>query len=507
MSKKKKHFHRNKGPKKIRTRVYREMYRDPELLQSDKNGLLRDEYWNPYDPYEPFTKSNEWSLEYRLAQEYDQFFTVEEGDYNSEHDYHLLKRMEDIYWGVLNMPLQNKELTNQVNTDKLILDFENNKAEQKISLDKLQAFLNNTHSPVYRRTYLTEYIKKSSGHPISIVTLENISNKTDHSYNWKLLLLFSPFWIRSPLSWSKESGISIVEHLFVRYQTPEYLYKIWIKTNRIDFKWLSWFLLIAQGGSMKKAARNFGWRFSSKTLQYLLEADKTLSPIEAYIYAEIKRMNGSDRMINLILDCPPFVVDLTNPTTDDDFIRFWRNSVQWVIQHENEITDRQINHVLDWAMHEFTESGMRGNRCFSWRGRSLERVLERSTEYRQMIWRPNQVMHHTAEYRPARWQEIDVDWETEGEIGDVWSFTELNSSKELHEEGRVLKHCVGGYSNRCVVGNSAIVSLKKNGKRLITIELNPVDKSIIQARGKRNRNPDETEMKIIRKWLDKIVRA
>ena len=477
------------------------MYRDPELLQADREGLLRDEYWNPYDPYNPFPKSDEYSIEYLMAEEYGPFWDIDEGDFDSEHDAHLRKIMDDIIWSVSNKPLNHKELIDQIDTERLILDFEKGRYNQKFLLGTLQAFLNNIHSARFRRHYLSEYIKHYAGHPLNILTLYRISSQMTNTNMWKLLLLFSPFWIRSPLSWREERGISLVEHLFVRYETPEYLYKIWNKTDRFDFTWLAWFLIIARGGSLKKAAHEFGWRFTSKNFQYLFEADESMTPLEAYIYAEIKRMKGSDRVVNLILDCPPLVIDLTNPSTEEDFIEFWKSSVQWLIQNENGVTDVQANHVLDWAMHEFTDSGMRGNRRFSWRGRSLEQVLDRSAEYQRTIWRPYGISGHGGNNLPLLWETNDLDWEAEEENGDEWSFTELNNSKELHEEGRILKHCVGGYSYRCIAGNSAIVSLKKNGKRIITIELNPGNKSIIQAHGKRNRTPDEDEMKIIRKWL------
>ena len=505
MSKKKRHFHRNAGPKKIRNRVYREMYRDPELLQSDKEGLLIDEYWNPYNPYNPFPKSDKYSMEYLIAEEYGPFWDIDEGDFDTEHDAHLFKIMDDIFWSVSKKPLLNEKLIDKVDVSKIIENFESQKGEQKISIRYLREFLNNIHSHFYRRNHLVDYITESAGHPLNILSLKEISNERENPDIWKLLLLFSPFWIRSPLSWSKESDISLVEHLFVRYRAPGYLYHVWEKTSRIDFNWLTWFLIIAQGGSMKKASREFDWKFSSKNLQYLFDADAGMTPVEAYIYAEIKRMSGSERVVNLILDSPSFVIDLTNPTTSEDFLQFWRSTVEWLIQHESELTDVQANHVLDWAMHEFTESDMEGDRHFSWRGRMLARILERSAEYQQMIYQPRQGFDFCENLRPLSWDKNQLDWACEDETGNEWTFIELNNSKKLFEEGKELSHCVGSYYSRCVAGNSAIVSLRRKGKRRITLEISPGKKILIQACGKRNRQPDEEEMKVINLWFKEVV--
>ena len=497
MNKKKRHFHRNSGPKKIRNKVYRKMYKDPELLQSDREGLLVDENWNIYDPYNPFLQWEKPEGTYYCDNNnYDWDYT-----YDTEHDYHLLKVMDDIITSVSNISLQNKSLIEKVDTERVINEFGKSKNEYAFSLDELQTFLNNIHSPKFRRLHLHDYVKEAVGHPLNILLLYQFSKELKNPEKCHLLLLFSPFWIRPPLSWKRDSGISLVDHLFVLYPTPCYLYYTWNETCQLHFTWLSWFLTIAQGGSIKKAARIFGWRFSSKNLLYLFEADESLTPIEAYIFAEIKRNNGSDRVVNLILNCPSFIIDLTNPTTEDDFIDFWRNSVQWLIRHENDLTDLQANHVLDWAVHEFTESGMFGNRRFSWRGRSLHQILERSAEYQRMMWRPYQMMRHGGKYLPLSWDKNNLDWAFEDENLNEWTFTELNNSKELLEEGSGLLHCVGSYSSRCLAGNSAIVSLRKNGERSITIELNPGNKTLIQACGNRNRSADENEMKIIREWL------
>jgi hypothetical protein len=85
----------------------------------------------------------------------------------------------------------------------------------------------------------------------------------------------------------------------------------------------------------------------------------------------------------------------------------------------------------------------------------------------------------------------------------------LNNSHLLYDEGKIMHHCVGGYSNQCVLGRSRIFSIQDNcGKRLATLEIRlrggagsyahgDIDKSnnfyydIAQCRGPYNQNVSE----------------
>lgn len=71
------------------------------------------------------------------------------------------------------------------------------------------------------------------------------------------------------------------------------------------------------------------------------------------------------------------------------------------------------------------------------------------------------------------------------------SFHALTSSQMLDEEGDVMQHCVGGYTNTCLKGDVLIYSVRDKGKRLGTLELyhNAANNwYAVQFMGKRNRN-------------------
>lgn len=94
----------------------------------------------------------------------------------------------------------------------------------------------------------------------------------------------------------------------------------------------------------------------------------------------------------------------------------------------------------------------------------------------------------------------DVELEHDGKM---FVITQLKKSEDLYLEGNDLDHCVYSYRYSCSKGDSFIFSLRllleENQKKpLITIQL--VGNRIVQAKGKFNRRPTETEKKLIAIW-------
>jgi len=68
-----------------------------------------------------------------------------------------------------------------------------------------------------------------------------------------------------------------------------------------------------------------------------------------------------------------------------------------------------------------------------------------------------------------------------------------------------MKYCVGGYSSKCVENLSAIVSMKVNDLRAITIEVDPSGLRINQSRGKCNQQPTVLQQQVMKKWHNEVV--
>ena len=106
------------------------------------------------------------------------------------------------------------------------------------------------------------------------------------------------------------------------------------------------------------------------------------------------------------------------------------------------------------------------------------------------------------------------------EKGVAYEFKELCSGKELAEEGKAQRHCVGSYVSSCKAGTTRIVSMRKvtvtfHGddpqdyteatawKRALTIELARGHRgtwTAIQVRGYANRMATSAERNLVAKW-------
>ncbi len=154
-----------------------------------------------------------------------------------------------------------------------------------------------------------------------------------------------------------------------------------------------------------------------------------------------------------------------------------------------------------------TEDGIQSQSApwpsFSIEGRTLKSLLRLVSAWHADLgitkeapwcsWRKSGIQgYRFLEKRPA--EEGDLDW----------TIVELLDSAALHAEGRAMHHCVYTYANRCRRGETTIWSLRMRAKgeekRMATIEVDPRQRSIIQARAKCNRWPGGRSGEIIRQW-------
>jgi hypothetical protein len=321
------------------------------------------------------------------------------------------------------------------------------------------------------------------------------SGSTDFAH---LVLLFAPFWVRKPKDFLDSDDRRMLDHLFVVQKVPAFLYSEWFRADDAPrFKWLCWFILSAQGGSLKRAASYFNWRISPRFQHHLQDLPAEMSPTEACILAEVKRLGGSLADFCRLMADPGFVVDPTKAAASEVHSSFWRDTVRWLIAHGSEITDDESRAILAWAMHEFTEARVRET-AFSWKGRRTRTTVERATEYLRTLERP---------WSKYRWRGHGWNWEPGEAVPGGWSFVELTDGEQLHREGNRMHHCVSSYAGRCAAGHSAIVSLKRYGVPSVTIEVNPTAKQVVQVRGEYNRAADNDEMLAVFRWLTDVVQG
>lgn len=343
-----------------------------------------------------------------------------------------------------------------------------------------------------------------------------------------MALVLAPFWLRPLTAWSppepasdvEDLTVSLLDHLFARYPLPKVLYDAWRGASLPTLKWACWTVLLGHGASLHRAAPTFGWHVTARFTHHLLAAPPELGTVDAVMWAEIVRLGGSPAEYTRLsahhayrIDPTSGPVDPARVGADDDDEApwdeertnttpgFWRATVGWLAHHRGEIDDAECQLILDWAMHRHTEDlALRRaeHECFSWHNRDAAAAVADATRYRDLL----QGRHRAGRFdgSPLTWKRRGWDWEdTRDDV--TWSMREITADTELLDEGFAMRHCVSSYAYPCARGETTIFSLRRNGLRRATVQIDPLKREIVQARGVRNRTCDREELDVVARWL------
>jgi hypothetical protein len=86
----------------------------------------------------------------------------------------------------------------------------------------------------------------------------------------------------------------------------------------------------------------------------------------------------------------------------------------------------------------------------------------------------------------------------------VWTIRELHSSRQLRVEGKAMHHCVADYVRLCLKKRSSIWSMEvedqEGRQRVLTIEVDPATREVVQASRRRNMRPTPEDQEILGRW-------
>ena len=396
-------WHRPLGRNQLRQRYVRHRYDDPEAESAQDHSMQCDvdvdECWDYFNPNyciycgRPDTECQDFYEAYDEIRTYqvEQILTEIVGKrqplFRSEWAKDERRSGES---------RQEKRSCNDVALDEPLIP------------QKLAAHIENVWHKLSSDDFASK-LRESIGDSQNVDILNRASDLYGYAGLAKRICLFAPFWIRTPRTWDESGKRSLLDHLFVVYDVPEFLYGEWFRGDDEDvwynrsgfFKWACWFIVLAQGGSLKQAARVFGWNIFGQFQHSLSSLPEDVSAVEACICAEIMRLGGSQVEVARIMSHPAFVIDPTEVSASESHTVFWRATVRWLIANRNALNDDEANLVLNWAMHEYTET-IGATQRFSWRGRSPRATIERSREYRRQQDRP---------WSAHKWASRGWDWE------------------------------------------------------------------------------------------------
>jgi len=298
---------------------------------------------------------------------------------------------------------------------------------------------------------------------------------------------------------------SLAQHLLARYPVPALLASAWLEDGADGHEAQRWFVAHAAGRRFRD--------IEDMPLQLTRRMEHILltSPPHLPLRAALRRAEL------LGLDAPPALVDTvlrSELAQDLGEGEFWRSALHFFIHHWEALGPEQVHTIVDFlyavrirSAQVATRDGMISQPPpqpgFSLAGRTPQSLNRLVDAWHQALGRGRATGRSWA---PSGMSGLHyVDTPEAGNAPAFWQIDELLHSGELVAEGRVLRHCVASYERRCLYGTSSIWSLRRQvedapPRSLLTIEVHPQTRTIVQIRGYRNQRASDHPRQILALW-------
>lgn len=307
-------------------------------------------------------------------------------------------------------------------------------------------------------------------------------------------------WIRPLKTWKPKGKSnnsifrSLIDHLLVQYSVPNFLYSIFFMNYTIPVSYTclyDLFVTVAKGGSLYRHAQTgrFPPVMTRKMCHYFLNIPHGTGIVEAVRHAQVLGCGGDRNLAHAL-----HRTRLGRTFAENE--KFWFNVIQWFCNRPM-LKLCLVRPLVDYINHRADS-----NPAFSMKGRTVGALISGMEKWHGELALERK-LKSTSFKRSGIGEGI---WERSIRLSNgnrksfIWTMEELLSSRELAVEGRAMKHCVYSYAEDVECGDSSIWSLRREGKRKLTVEVENRRKEIAEALGMLNRIPTAKEIEILELW-------
>jgi hypothetical protein len=316
--------------------------------------------------------------------------------------------------------------------------------------------------------------------------------------------------IRSAADWAGISSSwrpaisSLAQHLICRYHVPGFMASVWHAGDEAGDRKRSWMIAHSRGASFRSL--DLPISITRKMERIFLASQDHLAVEAALRRAELLAFGVPAEFIQSIM--------LTRLATDLRNGDFWRTFWMFLVTHAGKMDAGQIGPMIDYIQsvrHDCirieTQNGMAEvfppQPAFSMKGRTVTSLLRLMKEWHRHLGNHGGSTFSWARssFKPWLFEEPALD---DAKLPRRWHMMELTNSAQLREEGVALHHCVGSYAHVCHRGSSSIWSLRvwrgEQIRSVLTVEIDPKRRAVIQARGKANGSASGKLLNILHHW-------
>lgn len=412
-------------------------------------------------------------------------------DVHARHDPTLAKHVVRIFKG----GLQNANLSHVLHNIRTMYNRLNGRPEVQQALGRL-----------------TLHIEKYGDLIRPIRATKSYGNSTDNTYlgGMRQLAQHHKNWIRPVEEWRPKNHKArlqfnaLARHLLARYEVPPFFDKAFFQGDTEEaHSQQKWFIHIGKGQNIRTAG--VPMRLTKRMAHNLIQGnDHRLTVYQAMRTAQYNALKTAPQTwhTSWIIAHGPLGDSLANDN-------FWETVVQF-IGNQNFLARSYVDAIVDYIRHQkFAPSripqpdgtvieGPPVHPNFCMKGRSANKLLRQVDEWHQELTGMEGVELET--WAPSGLREFEhtvVDPELNRNI--LWSVHELTTSQQLYAEGRIMRHCVGSYTQECAEGEKSVWSLRaldtdaagenQIQEHVLTIEVNVRKRAVVQFAGKCNLKP------------------
>ncbi len=316
--------------------------------------------------------------------------------------------------------------------------------------------------------------------------------------------------IRPPSSWDGSVASwrpvvhDLARHLVGVYRVPAVLGGAWYAVDEVTAEaQRRWFVEHSRGRPFRSL--DLPLAMTRRMEHLFLRSPAHLDVPYALRRAELLGLGAAPDFADAIL--------AARPALDMHHGEFWRTAWQFLIANAAAIDRAQIAPIIDFLhglRHECLEvetpAGIERrdpvDPDFSLKGRTVASVLRLMEAWHRSLGLGTGRLEWAAS--GLRAMRVEVPSEEPDAPPTRWELVELTSAALLRAEGAALKHCVATYSRRCMNGDSRIWSLRRrrdgDATPVLTIEVDPRRRMVVQVRGLYNRTPMGRSWQIVQSW-------
>lgn len=370
------------------------------------------------------------------------------------------------------------------------------------------------HSPYVQVRALFEAARQQQVLPAAVRLVEAVPRAVellgadrDGTHAAWFLALASVVWLRPPEEWipgtrnARRALASLTRHLVASWPVPAVLDGAWTSG---DARQRGWWLHVASGRNLR-TAEGLPWALTKRAAHEALLAPESVGVAGALRWGQVLSLGGTARLARALLGTR---LGRTVGEHED----FWETVIRWLVGHPL-LDPAHLGPIVDY-LHAQKFVVPAGATAAPQPGLTMRDRQPRALLAQVTAW-------HRRLAQARRWVGTDASlpltWAASPAL-EAWSYeaAEARGGRVVHQvvpllsvedlvlEGQRLEHCVASYAWSCARGAASIWSLRRREAGgltpLLTIEVDPRTRRVVQARRKRNAFPDAATTSLLQRW-------